>query len=190
MLRTMILFAASALLVAGCSSTPPLEGKSAANTRSVDLSGDWSLRGGERASRPPVVDGEQPILIPRRRTDSQLGQQRQRRSNGTAVTVFLETGRTIRISQTDFGLFISFDRAVVEEYTFGENRIVSVGPIQAQRVSGWEGSAFVVETLDNEGARLRESWALMEDGATLVRLITVARKEDETFSIEQVFDRT
>ena len=104
--------------------------------------------------------------------------------------MFLETGRTLRISQTDHGLFISFDRAVVEEYTFGENRVVSVGPIEAQRVSGWEGDSFVVETLDEEGARLTESWALADGGNTLVRRIAVFKKELEHFSTEQVFDRS
>ncbi len=105
------------------------------------------------------------------------------------MRVFLETGRSLRITQTDHGLFISFDRAVVEEYTFGENRRVSVGPIEAQRVSGWEGSAFVVETLDEDGARLTESWSLSDGGATLVRQIAVMQGEDEKFSTEQLYDR-
>lgn len=188
MTRTTILLAASVLLVAGCSSTPPLEGKPAANTASVDLSGTWALRGDESAARP-LADGEPPSLIPKRTTQSEQRQQRRRRSEGTAVNVFMETGRTIRIIQTGHGLFISFDRAVVEEYTFGENRLVSVGPIQAQRVSGWEGAVFVVETMDKDGARLSESWFLAEEGAALVRRIALSEGEIETFSLEQVFDR-
>ena len=192
MLRIMTLLAATALLAAGCSSSPPLEGKNASNVAAVDLSGDWTLRGGERAARPPIIDGEQPIWIPKQTTprQQQRQQQQRRRSKGTAVSVFLETGRTLRISQTDHGLFISFDRAVVEEYTFGENRVVSVGPIEAQRVSGWEGDSFVVETLDDDGARLTESWALADGGNTLVRRIAVFKKELEHFSTEQVFDRS
>ncbi|MDJ0749614.1 MAG: hypothetical protein QNJ11_09015 [Woeseiaceae bacterium] len=194
MLRIATLLAASALLIVGCSSTPPLESKSAANTGLVDLSGDWALRGGEKASRPPVADGDQPIWIPKRTSQRQQQQrqprqQRPRRSDATAVGVFLETGRAISITQTEHGLFISFDRAVVEEYTFGENRLVSVGPIEAQRVSGWEGNAFVVETLDEDGARLRESWSLMNGGEELVRRIAVTRGETEEFSMEQLFDR-
>ena len=106
------------------------------------------------------------------------------------MSVFLETGRTIRVTQTDFGLFVSFDRAVVEEYTFGENRVVSVGPIEARRVSGWEGDAFVIETMDEEGARLIESWSLGDEGESLRRRISVVKGEDEDFSVEQVFDRS
>ena len=73
---------------------------------------------------------------------------------------FWKFGESLRISQTDFGLFISYDRSVVEEYRFGENRLVSIGPIQAQRVSGWDGPVFVVETLDSDGSILFESWRL------------------------------
>ncbi len=189
MLRIMTLLVVAAALLAGCSSTPPLESKNAANSAAVDLSGDWTLRGGERASRPPLADGDEPIWIPKRTQQRQQQQQRPRRSKGTAVTVFLESGRSIRITQTDYGLFVSFDRAVVEEYTFGENRVVSVGPIEAQRVSGWEGAAFVVETMDKDGARLIESWSLTGNGETLLRRILVAKGEAELFSMEQVFDR-
>ncbi|MDJ0711312.1 MAG: hypothetical protein QNJ14_13015 [Woeseiaceae bacterium] len=186
----MTLLAATALIAVGCSSAPPLESISAANSASVNLSGEWTLRGGEQPSRPPLADGEEPIWIPKRTSSRQPSrQQRSRRSPGTAVRVFLETGRSLRITQTDHGLFISFDRAVVEEYTFGENRRVSVGPIEAQRVSGWEGSAFVVETLDEDGARLTESWSLSDGGATLVRQIAVMQGEDEKFSTEQLYDR-
>ncbi len=190
MQRIMTLLVLSAALLAGCSSAPPLESKSPANTAAVDLSGDWTLRGGERASRPPLADGEEPIWIPKRTQQRQPQQQRPKRSKGSAVTVFLEVGRAIRITQTDFGLFVSFDRAVVEEYTFGENRIVSVGPIEAQRVSGWDGDACVVETMDEQGVRLVESWSLGNEGATLVRRIAVVRGEAEEFSVEQVFDRS
>ena len=190
MLRIVTLFAASAALLAACSSAPPLESKGSANTASVDLSGNWTLRVGERLSRPPPASGEEPIWIPKRTQQRQQRQQRPPRSDRRAVSVFLETGRTIRVTQTEHGLFVSFDRAVVEEYTFGENRVVSVGPIEAQRVSGWDGEAFVVETMDEEGARLIESWSLGDEGESLLRRISVVKGEDEDFSVEQVFDRS
>ncbi|MDH3490931.1 MAG: hypothetical protein OEM20_02880 [Gammaproteobacteria bacterium] len=103
--------------------------------------------------------------------------------------MFLETGASLKISQTPDGLFISFDRAIVEEYTFGENRIVSVGPIEAQRVSGWNGMVFVVETLDEQGTLLTESWHLEPGGTVLVRDILVSRGNNEQFSSRQRFDR-
>ncbi len=188
MLRITTLLALAAILLAGCSSTPPLEPKAAVNTGSVDLSGDWTLRGADGAPPKLLEDGEQPFRIPKRAANRKP--ERPQRSEGTAVRVFLETGRTVRISQTEYGLFISFDRAIVEEYTFGENRIVAVGPIQAQRVSGWDGNAFVVETRDKEGALLSESWFLSDAGETLVRRIAITKKDVEEFSAEQQFDRS
>lgn len=187
MLRVLTLIAALAMLLSGCAPTPPLESKSATNAGSVDLSGDWTMRGAGGSPPGQLAGSEEPFRIPKR--TSERGQQRPQRGDGTAVSVFLESGRALRITQTEQGLFISFDRAVVEEYTFGENRIVSVGPIEAQRVSGWEGSRFVVETMDKDGARLRESWSLADEGATLVRRIAISRRENEEFSAEQVFDR-
>ncbi len=104
--------------------------------------------------------------------------------------MFLETGKSLKISQTPDGMFISFDRAIVEEYTFGEKRIVSVGPIEAQRVSGWKELVFVVETLDEQGVLLTESWHVEADGAVLVRKISVTRGDNEQFATRQRFDRT
>ena len=184
MLRDMTVLAAAVILLAACAGTPPLESKSAANTGAVDLSGDWTLRGADEEPPRRFADGEQPFRIPKRSS-----QQRPGRATGPAVSVFFESGRSVRISQTVYGLFISFDRAVVEEYTFGENRTVSVGPIEAQRVSGWEGDAFVIETLDTEGARLSEFWSLADGGAVLLRRVALTRRGTELFSTEQVFDR-
>ncbi len=188
MLRIMPLLAALGIFATACSSTPPLEAKSAANGGGVDLSGDWTLRGGDALKTPQLADGEQPFRIPRRSSPNRV--QRPPGPDGDAVSVFFEQGRTLRISQTEHGLFISFDRAIVEEYTFGEDRTVSVGPIEAQRVSGWEGRTFVVETLDQEGVLLRESWALEGEGSTLVRRIAVLKGETQQLTREQVFDRT
>ena len=111
-----------------------------------------------------------------------------RKAGETSVNVFLETGRALKITQTDFGLFISFDRSVVEEYRFGEKREINVGPIVADRVSGWEGGAYVIETLDQEGAKLIERYRLDAATGTLVRSIRVVYKEEEQLNVEQVFD--
>lgn len=103
--------------------------------------------------------------------------------------MFLEFGESLKISQTRDGLFISFDRAIVEEYTFGENRVVSVGPIEAHRVSGWQEGVFVVETLDDGGTILTESWRLDADGNVLLRDISIVKGDDEQFSSQERFDR-
>lgn len=103
--------------------------------------------------------------------------------------VFLEYGTALKVSQTPYSMFISYDRAIVEEFTFGENRLINIGPIEARRVSGWEGRAFVVETLDREGAILYESWTL-QGPDVLQRELRIVEKEREIFRQRQVFDRS
>ena len=76
----------------------------------------------------------------------------------------------------------------MEEFTFGENRVVNVGPIQARRVSGWEGNAFVVETVDESGTYLLETWSLGEQGR-LIRDIQVRRGEEVQFELRQIFEQ-
>ena len=93
------------------------------------------------------------------------------------------------MTQTEHGLFISFDRSVVEEFRFGENRLVSVGEVEAQRVTGWEGKQLVVETLDRNGMKLTERFQLTNSGDTLHRQITLRSKKLEEETIVQEFDR-
>ncbi len=124
------------LVLAACASRPELMARSAVVPPGADLSGLWQLRE-EPGSKPiPGANPEPGFRIPPTNTSRNTGARRSKRSSGTAATMFLETGASLKISQTPDGLFISFDRAIVEEYRFGENRIVSVGPIEAQRVSG------------------------------------------------------
>jgi hypothetical protein len=103
--------------------------------------------------------------------------------------MFLEAGEALKVTQTEHGLFISFDRSVVEEYRFGEKREISIGPVTADRVSGWEGSTYVIETLDNEGAKLVETYRLNADGSSLRRTIAIIHRDKEQLAIEQNFDR-
>ena len=155
----------------------------------VDFSGLWQLHLDSGSKPTPLGRGEPGIRLPPKNSTRNTGRRSSKRSSGSAVHVFLETGESLKISQTPDGLFISFDRAIVEEYRFGEDRVVSVGPIEAQRVSGWEEGVFVVETLDAHGAILTESWRLDAGGDVLVRDITVAEGGEEQFSMQQRFDR-
>ena len=173
------------LLLAACVASPTLEPRPGGNPEQVDLSGRWVLRAGGELP----VDNEQTIRMPQhtRNGDSDVRRTvRSRRTKGSSVHLFLESGRALKVSQTDYGLFFSFDRAVVEEYSFGEFRPVSVGPIVAQRTSGWDGNRFVVETMDEEGNLLAERWYL--DGASLVRDISISESGEVRFSRRQAFD--
>ena len=194
-MRTFAFLGVVALVVffiGTCAAKPELLPRNGINANAIDLSGNWVLR---RESGSPVAraaNEEQTIVVPRntsRSSRTSLSKSRRSRSDGSAVHVFLESGTSLKITQTLHGIFISFDRAIVEEFTFGENRIVSVGPIEAQRVSGWDADVFVAETMDEKGTVLAERWSLAEGGSALVRTLTVIEKEELVFSTTQIFDR-
>ena len=106
-----------------------------------------------------------------------------------SVFVFLRTADRLKITQTPYALFVSFDRSVVEEYRFREHRLVNVGPIEADRASGWVEGRYVIQTLDDDGALLEESYALEPGGDVLVRTVSVDYDDDEILSLRQIYDR-
>lgn len=176
----------------GCASPPQLVVKSADVPTGVDLSGYWQLRQAPGVEQKPPSEDELKIRIPRASAAGRENREvRPRRSSSRpSASLFLENGELLKITQTAEGMFISFDRAIVEEYTFGEKRIVTIGPIEAQRVSGWESGGFVVETLDDKGSVLTESWRLGAGGDELLRDITLVEEKRSPVVTRQRFDRT
>ncbi len=161
MTRSLAAALVAAMLLTACGSAEVLLSKPAKVPAGIDFSGDWALT----ASSGTSPRGARELL----------------------VHVFLETGTSLKITQTEAGLFVSFDRSVVEEYRFGENRRISVGAISAERVSGWEGAAYVVETLDDDGAKLIESWRLQDRGRRLQRNIEIWHKNQQKLTLTQDF---
>ena len=105
------------------------------------------------------------------------------------MQVFLETGTSLKITQTDSGMFLSFDRSIVEEYRFGENRMISVGAIDAQRVSGWVDDQYVVRSLDKNGMQLTETLSLSNNGNTLFRQFVFRDDKDKEVVAGQTYQR-
>jgi hypothetical protein len=184
-------------LLCACAAREILVPKSGAAPAGIDLSGTWRLRkdagAGQRRIDEAIrrTDGVNDSVIlrpPEQQNERNRRAADSRRNPGGLVHVFLETGTKLKITQTAAGLFLSFDRAVVVEYRFGENREVSVGPVVADRVSGWEGQAYVAETLDQDSMKLTERFALV-DHHTLRRTIVLRSKNDEEETIVQTFDR-
>jgi len=124
-----------------------------------------------------------------RSRNSRSGVRRSGETEGGLVHVFLETGASLKITQTLHGLFISFDRAVVEEYLFGENRPINIGQAEAHRVSGWEGGDYVVQTLGEKGMKLTDRYSVADDNQLLIRRITLRSKDMQEITIVQEFDR-
>jgi len=180
-------------MLAGCAAKEELIAKSAAVPAGVDISGRWLLRDESQDTVQQISDaelaaagGKESIIAP---SERKTQRSKNRSSKGTLVHVFVETGNSLKVTQTEFGLFISFDRAIVEEYRFGEKRMINVGPIEAQRVSGWEGARYVIETLDDDGAKLVETYRLDDGGNSLIRTIRIIEKGVNQVDVEQGFNR-
>ena len=191
--RIACLFA-GILLVAACGSREVLQGRPANVPVDVDLSGNWLIRpdqsDGWRRLREAIraTDGIRDRDMYRTQAPGRRGSSNGR-AKGGLVFVFLETGESLKVTQTADGLFISFDRAVVEEFRFGENRMVTVGQVEGQRVTGWVDDTLVVETLDRNSMKLTERFRLTEGGDVLERTIVLRSRQGDVETVRQVFDR-
>ena len=187
MSRVITLLIASAVLLTACAKPEALLPRDDVVPAGVDLSGKWKIRA-------DMVDEQRQLQAAIRKTSGARSSSGSRNSkprkvSGGVVHVFLETGELLKVTQTADGLFISFDRSVVEEFRFGEQRVVSVGEVQAQRVTGWEGQRLIIETLDDHGVKLTDRFQLADNGQTLRREITLRSKKHEERSVTQEFDR-
>ena len=146
----------------------------------IDLTGSWQLRAESQGVNLFAGDSAGITVSAKSRS---------RRSDDILVNVFVETGNSLKVTQTDFALFVVFDRAVVEEYQFGELREVSVGPVSAQRASGWDGSSYVIDTLDENGVKLTERYRLRDGGQMLERSVRITKGMQVKVDAVQRFDR-
>jgi hypothetical protein len=197
----MKLFSASliaASILCGCSALETLPSRDGSVPVGVDLSGNWRLRTNSSSNQVRVRDAirqtdgvkdDDVFTQPDRQSGSRTGRANRRKLKGGLVHLFLELGASLKVTQTDNGVFISFDRSIVEEFRFGENRLISVGEAEAQRVTGWEGDAMVVDTLDRNGMKMTETFHLLEGGSVMERKILFRSKRDEEATIIRVFDR-
>jgi len=168
-----VLAAIGILALSGCATREVLEAHSAEPPGNVDFSGTWVIRGEDSADQ----------------RSRRVQQDTRRDKRAGLVHVFLETGKTLQISQTPYGFFVSLDRSIVEEFRFGEVRTVSVGEIVGQRVSGWDGQIYVVETLDKNGMKLTERFSLNEGRDVLQREITFRSRKQVEETVVQQFDK-
>lgn len=181
-----LLLSALTTIMLGCSSQEVLEPLPANSANAVDFSGNWTLLSDSAAERKIIdaaISGAVRGNNSRRRSGSGNG------GNGGLVQVFLETGSELKITQTDEGMFLSFDRSVVEEYRFGENRMISVGAIDAQRVSGWVDDRYVVRSLDKNGMQLTETIWLAGSGNILYREFLFRDDKNREVTAGQTYQR-
>jgi hypothetical protein len=170
--------------VAACATKEVLLPISGVAPNGVDFSGTWTIREHESAGRRSINRAASQVAKPTKRSSSGHG-----RGSGL-VQVFLETGRTLKITQNQYAFFVSINRSVVEEFQFGESRMIHIGEIEAQRVSGWDGPVYMVQTLDANGMKLIDRFWLSDDRNMLIRAITFRGRNDKTATVTQFFDRT
>jgi hypothetical protein len=187
MSRVIMTSLVAVLFLTACATPEVLVRRDSAVPAGIDLSGNWRIR--------PDMENDQRRLQEaiRKTSGANLGSgsrnSKPRKVGGGVVHVFLETGEQLKVTQTASALFISFDRSIVEEFRFGEARIISVGEVQAQRVTGWEEQQLIVETLDKHGVKLTDRFQLVDGGQTLRREITLRSKKHEEQKVLQEFDR-
>jgi len=190
--------AALALMIGACVTPEVLEPRIGIVPNDVDLSGYWHIRADGHRSQSRIraairktdgVKDDELFKRSNRPTSSQSHRSRDSKVKGGLVFVFLELGERLKVTQTAGGLFISFDRSIVEEFRFGEDRMISVGEIEAQRVTGWEGDTLVVDTLDRNGMKLTERFRLLQNDQVMERTIILRSKKQDSESIVQLFDR-
>ena len=183
-----------AMLLCGCAAKEVLDPIPGAVPAGVDLSGTWHIRTDRSDEQERFQDAIQNAdgfqgggfdpIVPTKKS------RKRRRNKGGLVHVFLETGDLLKITQTPHALFVSFDRSIVEEFRFGENRMISVGEIHAQRVTGWDGVGLVVETLDKNSMKLSDRYRLIDGGKTMQRSITFRSKDLKEETVVQEFSRS
>ena len=198
MQRGIFFFAVAALGLAACAAPELLTPRDGTVPFGIDLSGNWQIQAesarDQRRIREAIrkTDGvaDEELFGRKSSQSSQSGRSsRSGQVSGGLVYVFLELGEALKITQTEHGLFISFDRSVVEEYRFGGSQVVSVGQVVAQRVVGWRDDTLIIETLDRNRMKLTERFRLIENGRVLERTIVLRSKEMEEESVTQLFDR-
>jgi hypothetical protein len=193
-MRSTSLFAL--VLLAGCVEPEVLDPRDGTVPVGVDFTGTWEILSNFREdqrqlaraiSRTDGIDDREIFRQSSRPSNS--SRSRSGKAKGGLVYIFLETGESLKITQTDYALFVSFDRSVVEEFRFGEYRTVTVGAAAAQRATGWEGNALVVDTLDRNRMKMTDRFELLDAGRVLQRTITLRSEDDETESLVQQYGK-
>lgn len=181
------------LLLCACGTPEVLLPRSATVPAGVDFSGQWIIRPESRTGQARIneaIDRTDGIDNKTLRQEMMNTQRHGRgESKGGLVGIFLQTGDELKISQTPYAIFISFDRAVTREFRFGENRPINIGDADAMRVSGWEGNDYLIETLGEKGMKLTDQYSLSADRNLLTRHITLRSRDGEAVTIVQEFDR-
>ncbi len=180
------LIPAALLVLAGCASGLKLPDPSRDFPSDLAFAGDWQRVEFREQDR---MEPER-LRVPSSRDASSRASSGPRAKPGRKVRSFLEFGKSLRITQLDSAMLISFDRAIVVEYRYGEHRMTNVGPIAGERTTGFRGESLEIITLDDDGAQMTETWRLQRRGDVLERRVRIVRGKKDLYDLRESYRRT
>ncbi|MEC9415712.1 MAG: hypothetical protein VYC67_03870 [Pseudomonadota bacterium] len=185
----------SLMLVTACSSNEVLNKLPANSDTKINISGRWVFDGDYLSNEMKInktIDQSSGIIYQRIKTTGVFPEAQAARPKKNAWGVahlFFKNAKVLRITQTDYALYVDFNRSIVEEYNFGELKNVTIGKVSASRSSGWFSNQFQIDTLDSHGMKITEKYTISGDMNTLTRNIIFRDKNFNNSEIVQNFKR-
>lgn len=137
----------------------------------------------------PVLDAQSADLPASSSDSGPSGTPGKARGREGAVSHMLDAPELLTISQAGSKLIVkSMSDGTSDEYTAGEQRMISFGKTEADLSSGWRETAFVVITKAKKGPSKEDDFALDSEGHLIfATLVTHVKKGPIEF--KRVYDR-
>ena len=182
-------------LLSSCASIEELDKYSNKNTSKTDLNGSWEFIGNfedNKKSIASAVKKTSDVIYQSIKTTGVFDRNNLSKvkpnSRGVAH-LFFENSKKIKITQTNYSLFINFNRSIVEEYSFGEVKKITLGNVIARRSSGWVNNSYRIETLDDYGMKITEEYKLTGSSNNLERMLIFRDRDLNEISILQIYQK-
>lgn len=181
--------------MSSCASIEELDKYSNKNTSKTDLNGSWEFIGNfedNKKSIASAVKKTSDVIYQSIKTTGVFDRNNLSKvkpnSRGVAH-LFFENTKKIKITQTNYSLFINFNRSVVEEYSFGEVKKITLGNVIARRSSGWVNNSYRIETLDDYGMKITEEYKLTGSSNNLERMLIFRDRDLNEIRILQIYQK-
>ena len=182
-------------LLSSCASIEELDKYSNKNTSKTDLNGSWEFIGNfedNKKSIASAVKKTSDVIYQSIKTTGVFDRNNLSKvkpnSRGVAH-LFFENTKKIKITQTNYSLFINFNRSIVEEYSFGEVKKITLGNVIARRSSGWVNNSYRIETLDDYGMKITEEYKLTGSSKNLERMLIFRDRDLNEIRILQIYQK-
>jgi|TARA_B110000438_G_scaffold38806_1_gene38617 hypothetical protein len=182
-------------LLSSCASIEELDKYSNKNTSKTDLNGSWEFIGNfedNKKSIASAVKKTNDVIYQSIKTTGVFDRNNLSKvkpnSRGVAH-LFFENSKKIKITQTNYSLFINFNRSIVEEYSFGEVKKITLGNVIARRSSGWVNNSYRIETLDDYGMKITEEYKLTGSSNNLERMLIFRDRDLNEIRILQIYQK-